>query len=135
MKKYILWSFLIIFLTVGNIAAQNGSQHGVMVTWTAPNPIGGSGALQGYQLFRCPGTCANSSPNWTAVSPVITSTFFLDTNSGASAPQTGQAYSYAVLDIDSNGNMSTFSNIAGVSIPSSWPSNPGAPAGCNARVQ
>lgn len=112
--------------------AQNGTPHGIKVTWNAPSPVGGSGVIQGYTLFRCVGTCTLTS-TWVAVGPILpaTPTSYLDPASGLSNNTT---YSYAVLTVDSAGSQSAFSNVAPISVVT-FPTNPGGPTGCSASVQ
>jgi hypothetical protein len=109
---------------------QTGTPHGVNVTWTAPSPAGGSGTIAGYNVYRCPGTCTAASTAWVKIDTSLDLTNgYLD----QSTLVAGSTYSYASTAVDSTGNESAFSNVATitfVAVP-----NPGAPSGCNAKVQ
>ena len=132
LRKLIFISLLAVLVLP--VFGQTGSPHGIAVSWTAPSPVGGSGTIQGYFLFRCVGTCAVTSTSWISVGAMLpaTSTNYLDPASGLN---TSTTYSYAVLTVDSNGNQSGFSNISPVSVGASFPTNPGPPTGCQSKVQ
>lgn len=131
MKRKLLFLALLAALVVPSYG-QNGTPHGIKVVWNAPAPVGGSGTIQGYFLFRCVGTCAATS-TWVSVGAILppTQTNFLDPAAGLTNNTT---YSYAVLTVDSGGSQSAYSNIAPVSVVT-FPTNPGAPTGCSASVQ
>lgn len=130
--KRLLFAVLLALVIVIGSDAQNGSPHGIATTWSAPSPVGGSGTIQGYQVFRCNGTCTVSSSGWVAVSGVQAGTSFLDPASGLNVNTT---YSYAVLTVDSLGNESAFSNVSTVAVGASFPSNPNAPVNNGSKVQ
>ena len=138
LKKYLsrLSLFSLAFLILAlSVFPQTGTPHGVNLTWAAPSPVGGSGTIQGYIPFRCPGSCTASSSGWIALtSGVVTGTTYLDSATGTGAPQPNTTYSYAVLTVDSNGNQSAFSTVALVPI-GSFPTNPNPPSGCSGKVQ
>jgi hypothetical protein len=101
---------LVLILLVGLAYGQAGSQHGILVTGTAPTTIGGSGTLAGYNFYRCVGTCTSAS-SWTLVNPApVTTPSLLDQSTLVS----GTVYSYAIITVDSAGNQSAYSNIATV---------------------
>jgi hypothetical protein len=126
--KRLLTALLWLAVLVGVAFPQNGTQHGVLVSWTAS-----ASTVQGYYVFRCPGSCTVSSTGWVNVtSGLVTGTNYLDPSSGLTV---NTSYSYAALAVDANGNQSSFSNVATVTIPSAFPTNPGPPLGCNAKVQ
>jgi hypothetical protein len=114
--------------------AQNGTPHGVNLAWNASttNTNGATDTIVSYNIYRCPGTCALASANWTKIDamPDLT-TGYLD----QSTLTPGAAYSYAATAVDSNGNESAFGNIATVTLPSTPPANPTAPAGLAAKQQ
>jgi hypothetical protein len=111
---------------------QTGTPHGINITFNAPSPVGGSGTVAGYFIYQCSGTCTFTS-SWTQVNSV------LDISTGYLVPFTGltpsATYSYAATTVDSAGNQSVFSNIATITLPATFPSNPGPPTGCAALVK
>src|SRR6266851_4909090 len=123
MRKLIL-TFLLALLLAAGADSQNGSPHGILTTWIPPSPVGGSGVIQGYNLFRCVGSCTLTSTGWVSVTGLIpaTQTSFLDPAAGLNVNTT---YSYAVGTVDSNGNQSGW-DIATVSVGASFPQNPNA---------
>jgi hypothetical protein len=135
MKKLILVAlFLSIasFFTLAPALAQNGTLHGVNVTFSAPSPVGGSGVIAGYNIYQCLGTCTITS-TWVKVDSTLDlTTAYLVPLSGLTL---GATYSYAATTVDSNGNESVFSNIATVTLPATAPTNPNAPSGTLAKVQ
>ena len=125
-RKFWLFSTLfLIFVIVPIVAALTG----INLTWTAPSPVGGSGVIQGYYLFRCSGTCVAGTGTWTSVGGLLpaTPTSYTDLAAGLTGNTT---YSYGVVTVDSNGSQSAYSNVATVL----YPGNPNAPTGCNATV-
>lgn len=124
MRKIMPGLFLILSLGLTQSAhAQNGTQHNTVSTWTAPSPVGGSGTIMGYNLYRCSGTCTLTTGTFarqnSAVLPA-TPDSFTDNNV---TPNT--TYTYAATTVDSNGNESVFSNLFTVFVPQ----NPNAPTG------
>ena len=104
--------------------AQNGTPHGVSVTWTAV-PV-----AAGYNIYRCPGTCLTTG-TWTKIDVSLDLTNgYLDQSASLVS---GSVYSYAATAVDVNGNESAFSNIATVTYAAIV--NPPAPSGCAARPQ
>jgi hypothetical protein len=121
---------LLLILVCPRVPAQSGTQHGVSVTFTAPTPVGGDGTLAGYNIYRCAGTCIASNGTWAKIDASLDLTNgYLD----QSALTTGSVYSYAVTAVDTNGNESSFSNVA---VNTYQPVvNPNPPSGCNAKNQ
>ena len=115
------------------LGAQTGTQHGVNVTWNAPSPVGGSGSINGYNIYRCVGTaaqCTLASGMWVKIDAALdVSTGYLDQSTLVS----GQSYSYYSTTVDSNNNESAASNIATVVFTTI--TNPNPPGGCNAKPQ
>lgn len=136
MKKVpmILLCALLIFGIPQVAPAQTGTPHGVFVTFVIPAaPVGGSGTIAGYNIFRCAGTCSAASGIWVKLDGTLDLTnSYLDASSGLTP---GQTYSYAATTVDTNANESVFSNVAIVVWPSTPPTNPAAPSGCNGKVQ
>lgn len=126
MRKLLFFALLAALVLPSRVPAQSGTPHGNFGKWNAS-----TSTVQGYQVFRCLGTCTLTSTGWTAVSAVIPGLSFLDPAAGLTINTT---YSYAVLAIDANGNQSSFSNISTVSVLT-FPTNPGAPTGCSFAVQ
>jgi hypothetical protein len=124
---------LTLLLAVGFAPAQTGTPHGILVTWNAPSPVGGSGTIQGYYLFRCAGVTVTAScaTSVGALLPAVP-TSYLDPASGLS---TNTTYSYVAVTVDSNGNQSAYSGMTSTVVGNSFPSNPNPPGGCNSKVQ
>jgi DNA-binding CsgD family transcriptional regulator len=131
MKGKISFTVLVLLLVFGGVLAQ--TPHGIKTVWVAPSPVGGSGTIQGYYLFRCTGTCVAGAGTWTSVDGLLPATpaSYLDPSSGLSNSTT---YSYAVLTVDSNGSQSAYSNISTVAV-TTFPTSPNPPTGCNSTVQ
>jgi fibronectin type 3 domain-containing protein len=124
LKRFAPLAVLITILLVGFPRVHAQTAHGVLVSWTAPT---GSDAAVGYFVFR--GT--SSSGPFTQIDTMQdTTTTYLD----ATAPTSTTLFYYAVA-VDANGNQSAPSNIATVTTPATFPSNPGSPSGCSAKVQ
>lgn len=139
MRKWIargLFAALLGWLVILPAYAQTGTAHGVNITANVPSPVGGSGVLDGYNAYRCSGTCTATSGTWTKINPsLLTAPAYLDpaSDSGLTA---GATFSFAMTSVDSNGNESVLSNVATVAIPSAgFPTNPNAPSGCAAKTQ
>jgi chitinase len=110
----------VAILAPGNARAQGvpaGSAHSVTLTWQAPSPIGGSGTVSGYNVYRSPSSTANYAKLNTAVNAGLT---FTDSSVSA-----GASYNYCVTTVDSLGEESACSVPATANVPS----NPNAPSG------
>jgi fibronectin type 3 domain-containing protein len=99
------------------------SAHKITVTWTAPSPIGGSGTISGYNVYRSivsgsAYTKLNSTPQ-TALS-------YIDT---ATVP--GTKYFYVITVVDSASSESAMSSEASATAIG----NPNPPQGVNAVAQ
>ena len=130
------------------VRAQNGTLHGTVTAWKVPNPVGGSGTIQGYYVFRCVGTaatCTLTSGTWSSVggllSPVNAVNCTIPTGFTACYydPAAGLSlsadYMYAVGTVDSNGNQSSWDLDAAPAVTgTSWPSNPNPASGCTSSV-
>ena len=104
----------------GNTHAQgipSGTAHSVTLTWQAPSPVGGSGTVSGYNVYRSPSSTANYAKLNTAVNAGLT---FTDSSVSA-----GASYNYCVTTVDSLGEESACSVPATANVPS----NPNAPSG------
>ena len=129
---------IVLAVTIGISAApalaQNGTPHGVALTWTASttNTNGAPESIAGYNIYRCPGTCATTSANWAKIDTMLDPTVgYLD----QSTLTPGAQYSYAATAVDSNGNESAFSNVTTVTLPAAPPANPTPPTALTAKQQ
>jgi len=137
MQKLFTRSFaltlIVALFIVPALLSQTGTQHGVQVTWNAPSPVGGSGTIAGYNIYRCTGTCTATSGTWSKIDTSLDiSTGYLDPSSDLVA---NTAYPYAASTVDTHGNESGFSNVATVTTPAAFPTNPNPPGGCNSANQ
>jgi fibronectin type 3 domain-containing protein len=112
--------FALSNLSLANASPQGipaGTAHSVMLTWQAPSPVGGSGTVSGYNVYRSPATAALSYAKLnTALNAGLTYT-----DSSVSA---GASYTYCVTTVDSVGEESVCSTPATANVPS----NPNAPS-------
>ncbi len=109
----------IAILASGNAGAQGvpaGTTHSVMLTWQAPSPVGGSGTISGYNVYRSPSSAATYAKLNTALNAGLT---FTDSSVSASA-----SYNYCVTTVDSLGEESVCSAPATANVPA----NPNAPS-------
>jgi fibronectin type 3 domain-containing protein len=107
------------FLACGSARAQGipaGTAHSVTLTWQAPSPVGGSGTVSGYNIYRSPSTTTSYAKLNTALNPGLT---YSDTSVSA-----GASYNYCVTTVDSLGEESVCSAPAMANVPS----NPNAPS-------
>ena len=107
------------FLAFGSARAQGvpaGTAHSVTLTWQAPSPVGGSGTISGYNVYRSPSSPTNYAKLNTALNAGLTYT-----DASVSA---GTSYSYCVTTVDSLGEESVCSVPATANVPS----NPNAPS-------
>ena len=114
-----LGSIATLLLLVGSTYAQGvpvGTAHSVTLGWTAPSPVGGSGTVSGYNVYRSPAAAANYAKVNTAVSAGLT---YTDTTVAA-----GTSYNYCVTTVDTLGEESACSAPATANVPS----NPNAPS-------
>jgi hypothetical protein len=136
MRKLLLCLTLIIWLMlpllcalfIPSAHAQNGTQHGVFITFTAS-----TSSVASYSIYQCLGTCTATSSFWTKVNTVPDlSTAYMVPLAGLTP---GATYSYAATAVDASGNESVFSNIATVVLPAVLPSNPVAPTNVSVAVR
>jgi fibronectin type 3 domain-containing protein len=109
----------IAFLISGSARAQGipqGTPHSVTITWQAPSPVGGSGTVSGYNVYRSPASTATYAKVNTSVNAGLT---FVDTSVTA-----GASYNYCVTTVDTLGEESACSAPATANVPS----NPNAPS-------
>jgi fibronectin type 3 domain-containing protein len=113
--------FAVGLLACGSARAQgapSGTAHSVTLTWTAPSPVGGSGTVSGYNVYRSPSSATNYAKLNTAVNAGLTYT-----DASVSA---GTSYSYCVTTVDTLGEESVCSGPATANVPAN-PNAPGAP--------
>ena len=109
----------IAFLACGSVRAQGvpaGTAHSVTLAWQAPSPVGGSGTISGYNVYRSPSSPTNYAKLNTTLNAGLT---YTDTSVSA-----GASYSYCVTTVDSLGEESVCSAPATANVPA----NPNAPS-------
>jgi fibronectin type 3 domain-containing protein len=108
------------FIASARAAAQGippGTAHSVTLAWQAPSPVGGSGTISGYNIYRSPTSAALSYTKLnTALNAGLT---YTDTSVSA-----GASYTYCVTTVDSLAEESACSAPATANVPS----NPNAPS-------
>jgi hypothetical protein len=122
------------------LLAQNppaGTQHLSNLSWHAPSPVGGSGTIKGYNLYR-----STSGANFTKINsaliPVTQTGTCLDngtlSNCGVYTDLTvaaGAAYAYCGSTVDSNNDESACS----IQVSTTIPTNPNPQTGLAAVSQ
>jgi len=106
-------------LALGSVHAQGlpgGTPHSVTLTWTAPSPVGGSGTISGYNVYRSPSSATTYVKVNSAINAGLT---YTDATVSA-----GSSYSYCVTTVDSLGEESVCSAPASANVPA----NPNAPS-------
>jgi fibronectin type 3 domain-containing protein len=106
-------------LVCGDARAQGippGTAHSVTVSWQAPSPVGGSGTVSGYNIYRSPSSATNYAKVNTSITAGLT---FTDSSVSA-----GATYTYCVTTVDTLGEESACSSPATANVPS----NPNAPS-------
>ena len=98
--------------------APAGTAHGVTLTWQAPSPVGGSGTINGYNVYRS--TASLTSATYAKVNTALNAGLTF-TDASVSA---GTTYNYCVTTVDSLGEESACSVPATATVPS----NPNAPS-------
>lgn len=123
MKRFIVIAFLAAFAFFPGIVSAQGSivptgtQHEADLSWKAPSPVGGSGTIAGYNVYRTP----SGPPNYTKLNgALVTGLAMVDTTVTA-----GSAYGYCATTVDSAGTESACTIPVSVNIPT----NPAVPAG------
>jgi len=109
---------LAIFVS-GSVRAQGvpaGTAHSVTLAWQAPSPVGGSGTISGYNVYRSPSSPTNYAKLNTTLNAGLT---YTDVSVSA-----GASYSYCVTTVDSLGEESVCSAPATANVPA----NPNAPS-------
>jgi hypothetical protein len=114
----------VALFAAGSTSAQapTGTAHSVTLTWQAPSPVGGSGTISGYNVYR--------SVGWVGTMPAAISYAKVNTalNAGLTftdaSVSAGTTYNYCVTTVDSLGEESACSVPATATVPS----NPNAPS-------
>jgi hypothetical protein len=118
--KYIRLAILCFaFCAAASVHAQvtGTPPHKANLVWGAPSPVGGSGTIKCYNLYRLqiPAT------TYAQLQACIAGTSYVD-----SAVTPGQAYSYEVTTVDTSSNESVGSNPSQITMPTN-PNPPTAP--------
>jgi len=109
----------VVLLAAGTAGAQglpSGAAHSVTLTWHPPSPVGGSGTIDGYNVYRSATSIASFAKLNTSLTAGLT---FTDTSVSA-----GASYNYCVTTVDSLNEESVCSAPAMANVPS----NPNAPS-------
>jgi fibronectin type 3 domain-containing protein len=115
----VVFGSLLAVVFLASASAQGipaGMTHSVTLTWQAPSPVGGSGTISGYNVYRSPLSTATYAKLNTAIVAGLT---FTDGSVSA-----GASYTYCVTTVDSLGEESLCSAPATANVPS----NPNAPS-------
>jgi hypothetical protein len=114
MKRILALAILMAGLgAVASAQVPNGTPHQAVATITKAATVGGSGTLQGFNLYRAPGGTTTFAKLNTSVIPAATPTF-TDTTVAASTQ-----YAYCATEVDSANTESACSPVVTVTIPSS----------------
>lgn len=98
-----------------------GTVHSVVLTWQAPSPVGGSGTVAGYNVYR-----ATSGVNYAKLnSALVTGLTMTD-----AAVVSGTTYGYCATTVDSAGSESPCT----IPVNAAVPSNPGSPTSFGAAA-
>lgn len=93
-----------------------GTVHSVALSWQPPSPVGGSGTIAGYNVYRTP----SGPPTYTKLNAaLITGLSMTDTNVTA-----GATYGYCATTVDSAGSESACT----IPVNAAVPGNPTIPA-------
>jgi hypothetical protein len=96
-----------------------GTLHTITATWAAPSPIGGSGTIAGYNIYRCGGTGCATAPTYAKIDPALVTTLsYVDTAVGQ-----GNTYFYCITAVDSGAAESSCSTPVSIVVPA----NPNSP--------
>jgi hypothetical protein len=116
-----------LFVAAAQLFAQGlpaGTPHSVTLGWTAPSPVGGTGTVSGYNIYRALGapapTVAVSALTFTKINTALDA-LLTYTDAGVAA---GATYSYCVTTVDSQGGESACSGATTAVVPT----NPNAPS-------
>lgn len=92
-----------------------GTAHKVTLTWQAPSPVGGSGTIAGYNVYRTP----SGPPTYTKLNTsVVAGLTLVDT-----AVTAGTGYGYCATTVDSVGTESACT----IPVNANVPGNPNPP--------
>ncbi len=97
-----------------------GTAHSVTLGWQAPSPVGGSGTISGYNVYRSPLVTSASAGTFAKINSAVNAGLtYTDTSVSA-----GTGYTYCVTTVDSLGEESACSTAANATVPA----NPNAPS-------
>jgi hypothetical protein len=123
-RNIFLLMLLLLFGTPILTHAQNpptGTVHSVVLTWQAPSPVGGSGTVAGYNVYR-----ATTGVNYAKVnSALITGLTMTD-----AAVVSGTTYGYCATTVDSVGSESPCT----IPVNAAVPGNPASPTNFGATA-
>jgi len=130
MRKTFRLRAIVLVMAAGMFAAcsagaqglPGGTAHSVTLAWTAPSPVGGSGTVGGYNVYRAAantGTAGGTATYAKVNTALATGLTYTDASVAA-----GASYSYCVSTVDSLGEESACSAAAAATVPS----NPNAPS-------
>jgi len=113
----------VIAASAGVAGAQGvpgGTAHSVTLAWQAPSPVGGSGTVSGYNVYRSPLVTSASTGTYAKVNSAVNAGLtYTDTSVSA-----GSSYTYCVTTVDSLGEESACSAAVNATVPA----NPNAPS-------
>jgi len=113
-------------MQVGAQGLPTGTAHSVTLAWTAPSPVGGSGTVSGYNIYRGPANTAVSVGGGTATVTYakVNTTLAAGLTYTDTTVVAGSVYSYCVTTVDTLGEESACSAASAATVPS----NPNAPS-------
>lgn len=128
-RCFITWGTLTLlaFATLGSVTAHaqtapTGTVHSTVLTWTPPAPVGGSGTLKGYNVYK-----SVSGANFIKINTAIVTVANLTDANVVS----GQVAAYCATTLDSNSNESACS----IQVSATTPANPNPPTALVASAQ
>lgn len=109
-----------IFAPIASAQTPAGTVHSVTITWAAPAPVGGSGTIVKFRVYRSTVTAAGTPGPYVQIgAPPFPSLGYVDTTI-----VNGQQYNYCVSTVDSASGESVCSTPVLVAVPV----NPNAPS-------
>lgn len=123
MKRIVL--LVLVLMVCGSAFAQNtppaGTVHSVVLTWQAPSPVGGSGTIAGYNVYR-----ATSGVNYAKINSALVTGLTTTDNAVVS----GTTYGYCATTVDSVGSESPCT----IPVNAAVPGNPNIPTSFSATA-
>ncbi len=100
-----------------------GTPHSVTLAWVAPSPVGGSGTISGYNVYRSP----SGPPAFIKINTIpIVGLTTVD-----AAVASGTQYTYCATTLDSMNSES----VCSIQVTAIVPSNPATPTGLTSTVK